>query len=62
MTNKEKLIEVMNQTFNTSYTENDRIQDYCPPHFIYKECYRWSCEGCTNWWDKEYEPPKEFDK
>ena len=57
MTNKEKFIEIMNQTFNAGITEDDiDIQIECPPVWGYKLFCPGDkdCDACRNWWSKEY--------
>lgn len=67
MTNKEKFMEVMNQTFNVGFTiENFRFNPehytgpYCSPCGMYKAnaCRDFTCKGCQKWWNKEYEERK----
>lgn len=58
MTNKEKFMEVINQVFNASYTEDNMdVSMGCPVVFEYKKhcpnnCI--PCCECREWWDKEY--------
>lgn len=63
MTNKEKFIEIMNQTFNAGlYEDNIDTTFGCPLVFEYRK----SCSGkepcvkCQEWWDEEYEEVKNF--
>ena len=61
MTNAEKFIEVMNQTFNAGLTMEKLgdIEDLCQPHMKYnKYACTGNCEKCDWWWDKEYVEPK----
>jgi len=59
MTNAEKFIEIMNNTFDAGFT----------PENLDKDCAFWrlnrkdrsctfSCEDCHKWWDKEYVKPE----
>lgn len=53
MTNKEKFIEVMKNTFGLELkiSSND-----CPPLATYEyELCQMECEDCKKWWDKPYE-------
>lgn len=65
MTNLEKFIEVMNETFNAKLTkENLQVRSYasgfCTPCGIFRAgaCKSFSCEGCADWWEKEWKPQK----
>ena len=56
MTNQEKFIEVMNVTFNAGFTK-ENMRKHCSPCGALKVpsyCKRFSCEGCHEWWNKEY--------
>ena len=60
MTNQEKFIEVMNAIFGAGFTvENMQLQ--CSPCGALKKkqeaCHKFTCEGCANWWHKEYITP-----
>ena len=57
MTNLEKFIEVMNETFHARFTkENMKLR--CSPCGALKlaryACDCFKCEGCKRWWDMEY--------
>ena len=59
MTNREKFIEVMNETFNAGFTLENFSEKYrCSPCGYYKRhkdgCEQYDCFGCWNWWNKEY--------
>lgn len=66
MTNKEKFIEVMNQTFDAGFTKENFVPNgvFSKPwdSAMYTTCgfYRagacmdYTCEGCEKWWDKDY--------
>lgn len=67
MTNKEKFIEVMNQTFDAGFTKGNFVPNstfpnpiwdsaMCTPCGFYQAgaCEDYTCEGCKKWWDKEY--------
>lgn len=68
MTNKEKFIEIMNQTFNAGFTQENfapakngscpvaSSAGICSPCGFYKDraCLSYTCDGCQKWWDKEY--------
>lgn len=61
MTNMEKFIEVMNETFNAKFKpENMKLN--CSPCGTLKKfehgCKRFKCGGCKRWWDKEYVDPR----
>ena len=45
MTNLEKFIEVMNETFHARFTKENLARYAC-------DCFK--CEGCKRWWDMEY--------
>lgn len=59
MTNQEKFIEIMNETFNAGFTKENIIKG-CSPcgslKFHEYACKQFSCEGCEAWWDKEWVP------
>jgi len=59
VTNLEKFIEVMNQTFNARFKpENMKLG--CSPCGALKKpgfaCDHFKCDGCKRWWHKEYHP------
>ena len=60
MTNAEKFIEIMNQTFDAGFT-TENLTAHCSPCGTMKDfdvgCGRFECEGCRRWWEKEYKPP-----
>jgi hypothetical protein len=57
MTNLEKFIEIMNDTFDAGFTPENMVLR-CSPCGRLKEfeyaCRDYSCEKCMNWWRKEY--------
>ena len=70
MTNKEKFIEVMNKYFDAGLTKEnfagfeqyqfpgERVT-FCTPCAIFRkgDCDdSFTCEGCADWWEKEWEP------
>ena len=65
MTNLEKFIEVMNNTFDTGF-KPERMNLTCCPCGVLKKpeyaCRFFHCEGCKRWWHKEYADPKELSK
>lgn len=62
MTNQEKFIEIMNAAFGAGFTV-DNMQLQCSPCGALKKkpeaCHKFTCEGCANWWRKEYVEPEE---
>lgn len=62
MTNRQKFIQVMNDTFGAGLTEANMKTLYsdCSPCGLYKEgCEKkFTCEGCAEWWAKEYKEPE----
>ena len=61
MTNKQKFIQVMNETFSAGLTAENLRPGRCSPCGVFKvgACNSFTCEGCGAWWDKEY---KEHEK
>jgi len=60
MTNAEKFMEIMNDTFDAGFTP-DNLLKACSPCVILKDgmCSFLSkgsfvCKGCVEWWNKEY--------
>ena len=57
MTNLDKFIEVMNDTFNAGFTKENMVL-ICSPCGSLKRyqyaCEKYKCEECNNWWHKEY--------
>lgn len=62
MTNKEKFIEVMNKTFDAGLTEENFLW-MCSPCGAYKSgaCEEFTCKGCAEWWDREWNREKEVE-
>ena len=59
MTNLEKFIEVMNETFHARFTKENMKLRCCPCGALKiarYACDRFKCEGCYRWWGKEYKP------
>lgn len=60
MTNKEKFIQVMNETFDAGFTLENFDKESCSPCGAFKKfddaCVKYNCEGCKKWWEKEYIP------
>lgn len=56
MTNKEKFIEIMNETFNFGLTIDNVITEHCPPNGRYRlgACDSTTCVECSEWWNKEW--------
>ena len=54
MTNAEKFIEIMNETFNAGLTFETLMQR-CSPCGYYKDgkCDEFTCKGCEKWWRRE---------
>ena len=61
MTNIEKFIEVMNDTFDAGFTPENMVL-VCSPCGRLKEyeyaCKDYDCEKCKEWWYREYEEPQ----
>ena len=59
MTNLEKFIGVMNQTFNARFKPENMKLECCPCGALKKPgfaCDHFKCDGCKRWWHKEYHP------
>lgn len=64
MTNKQKFIEVMNDTFGAGFTEDNLLHgsygaqcNGSPCGLMQKDkCRNYECSQCWGWWDKEYVP------
>ena len=61
MTNKEKFIEVMNDTFGAGLSLDNMVVNPCSPCGTYRSgaCDQFVCDGCRRWWDKQYVDPSE---
>ena len=61
MTNLEKFIEVMNDTFNSGFTK-DNMKLKCSPCGVLKNelaaCVNLDCKECRAWWTEEYKPSR----
>lgn len=65
MTNLEKFIEVMNNTFDAGFKPERMNLTCCPCGLLKKPeyaCHFFHCEGCKRWWHKEYADPREMSK
>lgn len=60
MTNKEKFIEMMNETFDAKMTP-ENVEAGCSPCGLLKKyesaCATFDCDRCNQWWDEEYKQP-----
>lgn len=61
MTNIEKFIEIMNDTFDARFSIMN-MQRICSPCGALKieefACNKFECEKCKAWWYREYEEPQ----
>lgn len=63
MTNVDKYIEVIKNTFGGTKFDKDVVDlKVCPKcvgkEINFNECTRMSCSECLKWWDEEYEGPE----
>ena len=61
MTNLEKFIEIMNDTFNAKFKPENMELQCCPCGTLKKPkyaCDHFECGKCERWWHKEYKDPK----